>query len=289
MFADPDLVEGDGRFYLYPTTDGFPGWSGTRFRVFSSPDLAGWKDEGVILDVATPAVPWAAGHAWAPAVARRGGRWYFYFCAKRPDGVSCIGVADAPSPTGPFAARPEPLATPELAAAGGIRLDQAIDPSVFFEDDGSAYLLFGNGGAAVARLNADMISLAPGSLRQLEGATDFREAVSVLKRRGLYHFTWSCDDTGSPDYHVNYGTAASLHGPIVFRYPVLQADPGRYILGTGHHSILKPRDRDEYFIAYHRFATPLSDYPEGKGWHREVCVDRLEFGADGLMLPVIHR
>jgi beta-xylosidase len=286
LFADPDLVQGDDGYYLYPTTDGFPGWSGTNFRVFSSPDLERWTDRGVVLDLAAGDVAWARGHAWAPAAVRRGGRWYLYFCAKRPDGVSCIGAAVAPGPTGPFVAAAEPLVTPEAAAAAGIRLDQAIDPSVFVDDDGAAYLLFGNGAAAVARLDADMVGFAPAGLRRIEGLCDFREAVSVLKRGGLYHFTWSCDDTGSPGYHVNYGVSASLRGPVEFRRAVLQADPERGILGTGHHSILKLDGRDEYRIAYHRFATPVDAYPDGKGWHREVCIDVLEFGPDGLMRPV---
>lgn len=81
-------------------------------------------------------------------------------------------------------------------------MGQAIDPSVFTDDDGTSYITFGNGSAAIAELNDDMMSIKAGSLKQLNGLRDFRESVVVIKANGKYHWTWSCDDTGSPNYHV---------------------------------------------------------------------------------------
>ncbi len=73
LYADPDIKYLNGRYWIYPTTDGCPGWSGTRFKAFSSKDLVNWKDHGVILDLG-PDVSWADGHAWAPAIAERDGK-----------------------------------------------------------------------------------------------------------------------------------------------------------------------------------------------------------------------
>ncbi|MDF2936569.1 MAG: glycosyl hydrolase family 43 [Paenibacillaceae bacterium] len=286
QFADPDLAKFGDRYYLYPTTDGYTKWSGSRFHVFSSADLKLWKDEGVILDLATDDVPWAVGSAWAPCIASRNGKYYYYFCGKGPDGKSAIGVAVSESPSGPFRAEPQPLITLELLGRLGIAMAQAIDPSIYYEDDGAVYLLFGNSQAAIVRLNEDMVSIAGETMRNLEGLYDFREAVTVLKRDGLYHFTWSCDDTGSEDYHINYGTAESLYGPVTYRYPVLVKNKEKDMLGTGHHSIFQEPGTDKYWIAYHRFVTPLTRFTEGKGFHREVCIDPLGFGTDGLMAPV---
>jgi len=283
QYADPDLAKFGDRYYLYPTTDGFTGWSGTQFRVFSSADLRIWEDEGVILDLATDDVPWAVGSAWAPCIAEKDGRYYYYFCGKTEAGVSAIGAAVAMAPTGPFRAEPEPLVTMELAGHYGVAMHQAIDPSVFFEDDGTAYLLLGNGQPAIVRLADEMVSIVPDTMKNIEGMQDFREAVTVLKRGGLYHFTWSCDDTGSEDYRVHYGTSEQLYGPVEYRYPVLVKNADKDMLGTGHHSIMKEPGEDRYWIAYHRFVTPLSRFAEGKGFHREVCIDPLKFGADGLM------
>lgn len=280
LYADPDLAYFDGKYYLYPTTDGFAGWSGTAFSVFSSTD--GWKfdEEGQILDLATEQVPWASGCAWAPCIARKNGKYYYYFCGKNKDGVSCIGAAVGDTPVGPFTAQSEPMVTMEMMKENGIAMSQTIDPSIYMEGE-DVYLLFGNGQPAIAKLKEDMVHIQQDTLANLEGAYDFREAITVLKRGHLYHFTWSCDDTGSENYHVNYGTSASLYGPIQFEKTVLEKDGET--LGTGHHSILQMPGEDRYRIAYHRFATPLKKYPEGKGYHREVCLGDVEFDSAGRM------
>ena len=284
LYADPDLYYEDGIYYIYPTTDGFPHWSGNEFYVFTSRD--GWHFErgNRILDVATQ-VPWAVGSAWAPCITKKGEDYFFYFCAKDKSGASCIGAASAKSPTGPFRAMEEPLLTMDMMHRRGISMGQTIDPSLYWED-GRCYLFFGNGHAAMVRLAQDMLHVEEDTLRNIDGLTDFRESVIVLKRGGLYHFTWSCDDTGSEDYHVNYGVSKTLEGPVEFKYPILQKEAEKGILGTGHHSILKLPERDAYLIAYHRFATPLENYPEGKGWHRELCIGRIAFDEEGYMLPV---
>jgi beta-xylosidase len=286
LYADPDIAMFHGKYYIYPTTDGFTHWSGHEFKVFSSDDLMNWKEEGVILDLKSDQVQWAVGSAWAPAIGYKNGKYYFYFCGKRVDGVSCIGVAVSDNPIGPFVAVKEPLLTPELIKAEGVKIGQAIDPSVYIEEDGTPYLLFGNGEGVIVRLNEDMVSLYPGTMKNISGLYEFREAVTVLKRDGKYHFTWSCDDTGSENYHLNYGTSGDLYGPVEYHYPILEKRAEKDILGTGHHSIMRIPGKDEYIIAYHRFGTPLENYPDGKGFNREVCIDFISFDENGFMNKV---
>lgn len=286
LYADPDIVTFGGKWYIYPTMDGYKDWSGTKFSVFSSADGKKYTYAAEILDFEKGDVPWAVGSAWAPCIAEKDGKYYFYFCGKRKDGKSCIGAAVADHPEGPFTAMPDPMITIEQTAELGVRMSQVIDPSVY-EENGQYYLLFGNGEAAVVKLTEDMVHIVPESMKNLEGLKDFREAVTVLKRNGRYHFTWSCDDTGSEDYHVNYGTSDSLYGPVSFEKVILEKDRNKEVLGTGHHSICKVPDRDEYVIAYHRFGTPLEQYPDGKGWHREICTAPLEFDRENKMMKVI--
>ncbi|MDM5277676.1 family 43 glycosylhydrolase [Paenibacillus silvae] len=287
QYADPDVAKFGDRYYMYPTTDGFEGWSGTQFKVFSSSDLRHWQDEGVILDLATDDVPWAVGNAWAPAIGSRNGKYYFYFCGKMPNDESAIGVAVADSPTGPFHAEPQPLITMDQLRRLGITMSQAIDPSIYIEEDGKAYMLFGNGDAAIVELHDNMIRVREETMRNLAGLHDFREAVTVLKRDGVYHFTWSCDDTGSEDYHVNYGTSEHLYGPVTYHYTVLSKNVEKDMLGTGHHCMVYDPKSKQYDMAYHRFVTPLSRFSTGKGYHREVCIAPVFFGEDGRMKPVV--
>ncbi|HJB22775.1 MAG TPA: family 43 glycosylhydrolase [Candidatus Jeotgalibaca pullicola] len=288
LYADPDLVVFNKKFYIYPTSDGFTNWSGTSFSVFESEDLINWENKGVILDLASSQVKWTIGGAWAPCATEKDGKFYYYFTGKSIEGRSGIGVAYSDSPTGPFIAEDEPLLSPDLIEDYSLNMSQVIDPSVYNEND-KYYLLFGNsagGTAAIVELADDMRSVKMESLKEYEGLKDFREAITVLKRDNIYHFTWSGEDTRSENYHVNYGTSDSLYGPIHYHYPILQKNVDKGILGTGHHSILE--HEGQYYIAYHSFGLPFSDFQdEERGYNRQTRISPLDFNEDGLMRRVI--
>lgn len=285
-YADPDLVYLNHKYYIYPTTDGFENWTSHYFEVFSSTDCKSFTKENQILDVSSKEVPWATGSAWAPCVAEKDGMYYFYFCAKDETGESCIGVAESKTPIGPFVANEKPLLTRNMVQEQNIKMSQTIDPSIYQEDN-KYYLVFGNCAAAVVELTEDMKHIKENTMWEVKGLEDFRESLILFKRNGIYHFTWSCDDTRSENYHINYGIADTWKGPVQFKKTILQKDMRKNILGTGHHSIVKIPEQDKYMIAYHRFGTPLEKYPEGKGWNREICIAPLEFDKNGLICKVI--
>ncbi|GAA2277656.1 hypothetical protein GCM10010415_52310 [Streptomyces atrovirens] len=275
LYADPDVRYMDGRYWIYPTTDGFPGWGGTRFKAFSSRDLVHWKDHGVILDLG-PDVSWADKNAWAPAIAERDGKYYFYFCAEQQ-----IGVAVADSPAGPFK---DALGKPLI---GKTQFSgQMIDPAVFTDDDGQSYLYWGNGHGYVAPLDDGMVSFDTARVKDIT-PDNFREGSFVVKRDGTYYFMWSEDDTRSEDYHVAYATGPSPLGPWTERGTILSKRPEYGILGTGHHSVVNTPGTDDWYIVYHRFALDGPGTSGGDGTHRETTVDRLEFAADGTIEPVV--
>lgn len=292
LYADPDLVKFNGDYYLYPTSDGYAGWGGWQFSVFKSTTgkpQGPYEKVGKVLDFHEGDVPWAKSNAWAPCITEKAGKYYYYFCGKGADGVSAIGCAVADQPEGPFVAENQPMVTMEMMDAAGLTaISQTIDPSVY-QEEGVYYLLWGNGkSGAIAQLTEELTALIPETIQEIQGLTDFREAVEVFKKDGRYHFTWSCDDTGSENYHVNYGVADSLYGPVTLKYPLLTKKPEKGILGTGHHSILQDSETGEYWISYHRFGTPLDRYPEeAKGYNRETCVSPLIFDEAGFLLPVI--
>ncbi|GAB3651974.1 family 43 glycosylhydrolase [Glycomyces tarimensis] len=278
LFADPNLVVFDGTYYLYPTTDGFPGWSGTQYRAFSSTDLVHWTDHGVILDVAED-VAWADDSAWAPAIAEKNGKYYFYFSGGRTSGDTRkqLGVAVSDSPTGPFR---DALGHPLVSA--GAYAGQMIDPMVFTDTGGRSYLYWGQGSSHQVPLNDDMVSFDAAQVRTYKPA-NYNEGGFVIKRGSTYYFMWSENDTRSEDYRVAYATGSSPTGPWSDRVGViLQKDLSQGIKGTGHHSVIQVPGTDRWYIAYHRFAIP-----DGDGTHRETMIDRLHFEPDGSIRPVV--
>lgn len=303
--ADPEVLYSNKtkKYYIYSTTDGTPGWGGHDFSVFSSTNLIDWTDEGKMLDVKSDQVSWASGNAWAPAIVevkQKGGtyKYYFYYSAHNPQTRRKeIGVAVSDSPTGPFVDSGAPIITdadrPEGAQGG-----QAIDVDVFRDPKtGKHYLYWGNGFMAGAELNDDLCSVKKETITLLtpEGGTldtwAFREGAYVFYRKGRYYFLWSVDDTGSPNYHVCYGTAKSPLGPITLdenSYRVIEQRPDDKIYGTAHNSILQIPGHDEWYIVYHRINRNYVDFGNGiPGTHREVCIDRLTFDKQGRIIPVI--
>ncbi|NUT98235.1 MAG: family 43 glycosylhydrolase [Saccharothrix sp.] len=277
LFADPHIAYFNGRYYLYPTTDGYASWAAPYYKAFSSTDLVNWTDHGVILDHG-PDVSWADNSAWAPAVVAKNGRYYLYFSGGAASGDTSkhLGVAVSDSPTGPFR---DALGRPLVR--GGTYPGQAIDPMVFTDDNGQSYLYWGNGAAHVVPLNADMVSFDPAAVRTIT-TTGFREASFVVKRNGTYYFMWSENDTRDENYQVAYATGPTPLGPWTKRGVVLQKRLEAGIKGTGHHSVVQVPGTDTWYVAYHRFAVP-----GGSGTNREVTVDRMVFNADGTIAPIV--
>lgn len=268
--ADPNIIAFGDTYYMYPTTDGFDGWSGTKFSAWSSKNLVDWTNDGVILDLG-PDVSWADKNAWAPTIAERDGKYYLYFCAEAK-----IGVAVSDSPTGPFRDSGRPLIAKN--PDGG----QAIDPAVFIDHTGKPYLYWGNGNAYVVPLNDDMVSYDPAKITHITGLDDFREGMFMVERHGTYYLSWSIDDTRSEDYRVGYATAPSPTGPFTNHGLILSKDAHLGIKGTGHSSVLQVPGTDDWYLAYHRFAIPGGD-----GTHRETTIDKLAFNRDGTIAPVV--
>ena len=303
--ADPEVLYSNqtGKYYVYSTTDGFRGWGGWKFNVFSSDDLINWKDEGTMLDVKGDQVAWASGNAWAPAiieVKQKDGKYkyYFYFSAHNPQtNRKEIGVAVSDTPVGPFVDAGKPIVTDAerpTEAHGG----QAIDVDVFFDPKTKKhYLYWGNGFMAGAELNDDMLSIKKETTKLMtpQGGSlktwAYREAPYVFFRKGTYYFLWSVDDTGSPNYHVCYGTAKSPLGPIQQidgEYPtILQQVPEQFIYGTAHNSVLQIPGKDQWYIVYHRINKNHIDREMSPGIHREVCIDPMQFDKKGHIIPVV--
>lgn len=317
QYADPDIDYFDGKYWIFPTTDGKYWWTADVFHAFSSTDLVNWTDEGVILDTnseSKPSIndkgieigvsPWSTGgSAWAPTIEAKNEKYYLYYVACIRDdlldtyGVKynetnwwnrAIGVAVADSPVGPYVPADEPVAYPKVYSS--LIADysgEQIDPAIFTDDDGSSYLLTGGSCVAfMAKLNDDMTTVDNSTVRRVDGMEDFLESFYIFKRNGLYHFTWSCYGTNGEDYTVKYATAYRLDGNLSKASVLLTKDIKNDLLCTAHQSFIYRKDIDECLIAYHRFFTPLYNYPTGLGFHRETCIERVYFNTNGTMKPI---
>jgi len=287
-YADPEILYSNktNKYYIYPTSDGFNDWSGYYFKTFSSDNLVDWKDEGIILDLKRD-VPWGNRNAWAPCIVEKKikgkYKYFYYFTAAQK-----IGVAVSDNPTGPFKDSGKALISERPKE---IHDGQEIDPDVFTDPKtGKSYLYWGNMYMAVAELNSDMISLKPNTQKIIAVNNSFREGTYVIYRNGKYYFFWSEDDTRSPKYKVRYAISNSPTGPLEIpeNNIVIQGKPEEGIYATGHNSVLQIPNKDEWYLTYHRFSYPTGiKMGNAGGFHREVCIDKLEFNPDGTIKQVI--
>jgi beta-xylosidase len=277
--ADPSphyfTTQGGGKFYLYATDDASNSgkyWDSTTWRLYTSKDMTTWQDAGIPLDVTV--FKWARpdAKAWAPEAVQRNGKFYFY----APVGGDRIGVAVSDRPDGGFAdARTTPLVDKARDANAG---DEPIDPAVFIDRDGQAYLYFGTRVPKVVKLKADMITLdgpirdvAIAGLPASDKKKTYGEAPFLHERNGTYYFTFS---TGWPGQIV-YATGTSPAGPFTYRGVVLD-----YLkISTNHQAIVEHAGKSWLF--YHDALLP------GGGSHRRsIAIAPLEYDADGAIRQV---
>jgi beta-xylosidase len=249
---------------------------------FSSRDLVHWTRHERVLDVAH--VAWAAYAVWAPSAIAHDGKYYLFFGAndiKGNDQLGGIGVAIGDRPEGPFK---DALGKPLIGRIHNGA--QPIDPMVFKDDDGQAYMVYGGWKHAnVVKLAPDLLGVVPfpdgTTYKDITPDPDYVEGPFMAKRRGVYYFMWSEGEWTGPDYRVAYAMGPSPFGPFK-RVGTILAQDGKIARGAGHHSIVNVPGTDEWYIAYHR--RPLG---ETDGNHRELAVERLDFNDDGTIRPVV--
>lgn len=278
-YADPEARIFENRYWIYPTYSA-PYTEQTFFDAFHSEDLMHWTKVERILEMKDIAWAWRA--MWAPSPIERDGRYYYYFAAndiQSNDEPGGIGVAVSDKPEGPFRdALGKPLIDRFHHGA------QPIDPHVFIDDDGQAYLYYGGWGHCnVVRLNDDMISLVPfedGETYKEITPERFVEGPCMIKRGGRYYFMWSEGGWTGPGYCVAYAVSDSPLGPFE-RVGIILEQDSSVATGAGHHGMLQLPGTDEWYIIYHR--RPLTETDAN---HRELCIDRLEFEPDDTIRKV---
>lgn len=272
-FADPTIKKFGDTYYMYATTDG----SGAGFgpaQVWTSKDFVNWT----LMPMNWPDSHWI----WAPDVIRHtDGRYYYFYC--QPCIIHC-GVSETPrGPWKNILGESEAVLVPDRFVTNAITLDG----QTFVDDDGSVYLYWGTWGiykgfgCGAGKMTPDLKGFTETRLIPNTEAVDFFEAPFVLKRNGIYYFMYSSGSCHDHTYRVQYATSDHPLGPYEYKGCILETNENGTVHGPGHHSILK--EGDDYYIVYHRHDNPHSN----RGFHRQLCMDKMEFEADGSIRKVI--
>lgn len=279
-YADPETAVFNHEYWIYPTYSA-PYNQQVFFDAFSSPDLIHWQKHPRILD--TGSIRWAHRAMWAPAIAKRDGKYYFFFGAndiQNDSATGGIGIAVSDHPEGPYK---DYLGHPLIDKFhnGAQPIDQAVfqDPS-----DGSWYLIYGGWRHCnIAKMRPDFTGFEPlpdGGIFKEITPDHYVEGPYMIFRKGKYYLMWSEGGWTGPDYSVAYAIADRPTGPFRRIGKILQQDMA-VATGAGHHSVLHIPDTDDYYIIYHR--RPLGETDPN---HRVVCIDKMQFDAEGHILPV---
>lgn len=280
--ADPAALVHEDTVYLYTGHDeaepGHNGYVMKEWLCFSSTDMVNWTSHGSPLSLAD--FPWAEANAWAAHTIERDGMFYWYVSVWRGEGKGfAIGVAKSDSPTGPFTdAIGGPLVssdmTPDPTNPEGVRVTwDDIDPAVFIDDDGQAYIFWGNTNCYWAKLKDNMVEL-DGEIHQIDNLERFVEAPWIHKRGDTYYLSYAW---GFPE-RTAYATSQSITGPWTSRGLIKQLAGN---CNTSHQAIITFKGRDYFF--YHN-----GGMLTGGSYRRSVCVEDLRYEDDGSIVMVQH-
>lgn len=279
--SDPAPMVHDGTMYVYTghDEDGADFFWMQEWRVYSTQDMVNWTDHGSPL--ALESFSWADDRAWASQCIERNGKFYWYICAhsKISKGMA-IGVAVGDSPTGPFR---DALGKPLFENGSW----DHIDPTVFIDDDGQAWLMWGNPRVYYLKLRPDMISYegevgmlpmteeAFGSPAMNEREKDkkykdsYVEGPWLTKRNGVYQLLYAAG--GVPE-HISYSTAPSPTGPWKYAGEIMPLCNTNSF--TNHCGVADYKGHSYFF--YH-----TGKLPNGGGFGRSVAVEEFTYNADG--------
>lgn len=269
-FADPSLVQDDGKFYLYVTSDP---WGKESMACWESEDFVNWKCHQ--LNWPTKAACSSSlsneNMIWAPSVVKKGENFYMYVSVG-----SEVWCGIAKHPLGPWT---NLLGDKPMLPFDTTRYCHVIDAEAFIDDDGRSYLYWGsgwdwiNGHCFVAELDESMGSFKD-KPKEITPANYF-EGPFMLKYQSKYYLTYSDGKTIEDTYKVRYAVGNTPYGPFVEagNSPILVTDAEKKVYGPGHHAIVNIAG--QHYILYHKHRLP---YIKGTAY-RQLCIDSLNFDA----------
>ncbi len=214
--ADPAPMVYKDTVYLYTThdEDNADGFLMKDWLLYTSTDMVNWTDHGVVASLKSFAWTKIDNGAWAEQVVARNGKFYMY-CPIHGNG---IGVLVSDSPYGPFV---DPIKKPLVWQKENWN---DIDPTVFIDNDGQAYMYWGNPDPYYVKLNKDMISYS-GEIHKVVRPEHYQEGPWFYKRGGKYYLAYA--STCCPE-GIGYAMSDTPTGPWTFKnYIMAPTDKSR--------------------------------------------------------------
>lgn len=274
--GDPAAMVHNGTLYIYAGHDECPApqqhYHMNEWAILSTQDMKSFTEHSYKLQANS--FEWAKGEAWASQVIERNGKFYWYVTVehKTIPGKS-IGVAVADSPTGPFVdPRGSAIITNNMTTQHTQISWDDIDPTVFIDDDGQAYLMWGNTQCYYAKLKENMIEL-DGPIIPVD-LPRFTEAPWLHKRGEWYYLSYASE---FPEKIV-YAMSKNIEGPWEYKN-ILNEIAGNS--NTNHHSVVMYKD--EWYFIYHNGGINHN----GCSYRRSICIDKLYYNEDGTMKRVV--
>jgi len=238
-----------------------------------------WTDHGVVLKPTD--FKWGIGEAWASQVIEHNGKFYYYTTvqAGEPYNSKAIGVAVGDTPTGPFTdAIGQPLVTDDMTSNGPRGWWNDIDPTALIDDNGQAWLCWGNGTCFLAKLKPNLTEI-DGDI-QVVDLPRYVEGPWLHKHGNLYYLTYASFGQGRET--ISYATAPGMEGPWTPQGELTGMAENSFTIHPGIAEF-----QGKWYLFYHN-ATLTLDGHAGAIGRRSVCVDELKYNPDGTMQTVIQ-
>ena len=275
--ADPAGLVYNNRLYIFAGHDQCPPrkyrYEMHEWLVFSTDDMVNWTEHPVPLRVSD--FNWAKDDAWASQVIERNGKFYWYVTVSH-DSIhgKSIGVAVADKPEGPYHdAKGSAIITNDLTTEYTKISWEDIDPTVFIDDDGQAYLFWGNTQCYYIKLAENMIDTI-GGIVPVQGLPKYTEAPWIHKYNNKYYLSYASE---FPEKTV-YAMSNNITGPWEYK-GIINEIAGNS--NTNHQAILN--FKGNWYFIYHNGGINT----EGGSFRRSVCIDRLYYNEDGTIKRIV--
>lgn len=270
FFCDPAARVGpDGTLWIIGTRDEVPtSYTSHYLDALETKDLKSWHLHRSVFasNGEDDRIPESDAVMYDSNAIFHNGKWWLLYCL--PDKRHMMGVSSAPSPAGPYTM--------------GRRFPECsqISPSIFRDDDGTLYYVWGQFTVKGAVMKDDFSGLDMGTFRADiidEAYHNFHENIQLTKRNGIYYMVYADIGRRNAPTCLGYATAEKPFGPYTYRGVIIDnygCDPASW---NNAGEIVELGGR--WYIFYHRASN-------GSKFVRKICAEPIEFDKDGMIAEV---